>query len=405
MGGCRICGGDLSVFLDLGRQPLSDVFRDPADDSPEFWYHLQVAVCAACRMVQLRDEVPRERMFHGDYPFRTSTSQRMIDHFTRTATRFHEQELTGADPFVVEIGCNDGTMLATLAARGVRHLGVDPATSAVADARRRGVNAVADYFERASAERIRKQHGAADLVYAANTICHIPYLDSILAGLDVLLREDGVFVFEDPYLGDVIDLGSFDQIYDEHFYLFSATTVADLAARFGFALVDVERLPVHGGEVRYTLARRGTRPTSPAVAALIAEEARRDLHADQTLANFAEEVARRRTQLVATLTALRAEGNTIAGYGATAKSATVLNYCGIGPELVPVIYDTTPGKQGLLAPGSHIPVRAFPADPADYPDCFLLLAWNHAEEIMAKETAFRAAGGRWVRYVPEVSVS
>ena len=400
---CRCCDDATTEFLDLGRQPLSDSFRTEVPDD-EFCYDLRVAQCDTCQMVQLVAEVPREQMFTSDYPFLTSTSSGMVRHFTATATWLRQTWASGPDPFVVEMGSNDGTMLATLAELGVRHLGVDPAADAGVDAAARGVATLTDFFEARTALAIAAEHGPADVVFAANTLCHIPYLDEIFAGLDALLRPDGVFVFEDPYLGDIVRLGSFDQIYDEHFYLFSATSVARLAARHGFELVDVAPLPTHGGEVRYTLARTGRQPVSPAVTDLIEAEVHSRLHDLDTLRGFAAEVARRRGELVARLTEFRDAGVRVAGYAATAKSATVLNYCGIGPDLVPVVYDTTPAKQGRLTPGSHIPVRPFPALD-DAPDVYLLFAWNHAEEIMAKEEAFAKRGGRWLRYVPDVTVT
>jgi methylation protein EvaC len=398
-----VCQGTETVFLDLGRQPLSDVFPDPRDPTPEFFYDLRVASCDSCGSVQLADEVPRERMFGQDYPFRTSSSARMTSHFRAMADRLVTLARR-ADPFIIEIGCNDGTLLAALAERGTRHLGVDPAANLVKEANARGVEAIAAFFEAQTGHDIHAEHGPADVVYAANTLCHIPYLDEIFAGLDAVLSPDGVFVFEDPYLGDIVHLGSFDQIYDEHFWFFSATSVARIAERHGFELVDVERLPVHGGEVRYTVARAGRRPVTGAVAQRRAEEERRRLPDPEVLHAFATTVAARRTELVDILTTLRAEGRTVAGYAATAKSATVLNYCGIGASLLPVVYDTTPEKQGRLTPGSGIPVQPFPADPSAYPDCFLLFAWNHTEEILAKEQAFAERGGRWVRYVPRVTV-
>ncbi len=175
-----------------------------------------------------------------------------------------------------------------------------------------------------------------------------------------------------------------------------------MARRSGFELVGVERLPVHGGEVRYTLARAGARRRSPAVDELLAAEASAGVTDLATLRGFAARVERTRDELVELLTGLRDKGATVAGYGATAKSATVLNYCGIGPELVPFICDTTPAKQGRLTPGSGIPVRGPEAFAGPYPEYAVLFAWNHAEEIMAKERAFREAGGRWILYVPEV---
>ncbi|QYC42721.1 Sarcosine/dimethylglycine N-methyltransferase [Nonomuraea coxensis DSM 45129] len=399
---CRICSGRLHPFADFGSQPLSDAFAAPGDPAEPFAFHLAAGVCAGCSTVQLLEEVPRERMFHADYPYLSSGSAVMREHFESLAKRLLTTELTGPDPFVVELGCNDGAMLAVIADAGVRHLGVEPSGGVADVAAAKGVRVRKDFFEAATAAAVLAEDGPADVVYAANTLCHIPYLDSIMEGLDTLLRPGGVFVFEDPYLGDIVERASFDQIYDEHFYYFSATSVRGLARRHGFELVDVERLPVHGGEVRYTLARQGARTPAPAVAELLAAEEAAALHEPATLRRFAARVAGTRDRLVTLLTGLRDQGARVYGYGATAKSATVLNYCGIGPDLITFVSDTTPAKQGRLTPGSHIPVRGPEAFADPYPDYAVLFAWNHAAEIMAKESGFGAAGGTWILYVPEV---
>jgi methylation protein EvaC len=401
---CRICGGSLREVLDFGQQPISDAFRVPESTGEEFFFRLAVGCCVSCHLVQQLDEVPRQRMFHRDYPYRSSGSNLMREHFQRLALRLLETELVRPDPFVVEIGSNDGVMLRTVSEAGVRHLGVDPSAGAANVAGAAGVRTRTEFFEQATAIAIREQDGPADVVFSANTISHIAYLDSIFAGLHTLLATDGVFVFEDRYLGDIIDNNAFDQIYDEHFYLFSIRSVRNLARRFGFELVDAEHHPVHGGTIRYTVARQGQRrPTAVIEEFLAAEDARR-LTDPATFTRFADNVRRIRDELVAVLHEIRADGKTVVGYGATAKSATTMNYCGLGPDLVPFVCDSTPDKQGRLTPGSHIPVLPPSAFADPYPDFALLFAWNHAEEIMAKERAFRESGGRWIQYVPEVRV-
>lgn len=401
---CRVCGGTVSEFFDFGRQPLSDAFVEPDATAGEFSFRLAVGVCASCTMVQLMEEVPRERMFHADYPYVSSGSAVMRKHFSLLAERFLATELTGADPFIVELGCNDGVMLGTVAEAGVRHLGVEPSGGVARMAAAKGVRVRNDFFEESTAAQIRAEDGPANVIYAANTLCHIPYLDSVLTGVTTLLAPDGVFVFEDPYFGDILERTSFDQIYDEHFYFFTVSAVRAAAGRFGLELVDVERLPVHGGEVRYTLARAGTRSVSPAVEELAAQETAARMTEPDTLAAFGERVERIRHDLVALLRDLRAAGKRVVGYGATAKSATVLNFCGIGPDDIAFVCDTTPAKQGRLTPGSHIPVRPAEAFRAGGHDHAVLFAWNHAEEIMANERDYRLAGGRWILYVPEVHV-
>ncbi|HET9144260.1 class I SAM-dependent methyltransferase [Actinophytocola sp.] len=397
---CRICAGPVSEFADFGAQPLSDAFRLPDEVSEEFFFRLAVGMCSACTMVQLIEEVPRELMFHAGYPYYSSGSAVMRAHFERTAHRFLDH--AGPDGLIVEVGCNDGAMLHVVAEAGRRHVGIEPSGAVAAVAAQRGVRVRGDFFDADVAADIRATDGPAQVIFAANTLCHIPYVDSVLFGVAELLAPDGMFVFEDPYFADILAQTSFDQIYDEHFYFFTARSVAALAGRHGLRLVDVERLPVHGGEVRYTLMRAGAREPSAAVADLLAAESAARITEEVTLKQFRTGVERIRDDLTGLLTRLRAQGHTVAGYGATAKSATVTNFCGIGPDLVSYICDTTPAKQGRLSPGAHIPVRPHETFAAGPPDYALLFAWNHAAEIMANEREFSRRGGRWIRYVPTV---
>ncbi|WP_062346065.1 class I SAM-dependent methyltransferase [Herbidospora yilanensis] len=400
---CRVCGGTVREFFDFGRQPLSDAFLPPgADLGEEFFYRLATGLCESCTMVQLMEEVPRERMFHQEYPYHSSGSAYMRGHFEELAKRLLTTELAGDDPFVVEVGCNDGVMIKALAEAGVRHLGVEPSGGVADLAAAKGIRVRKSFFEESTAREILAADGPADVIYAANTLCHIPYIGSVLSGVSALLAPTGVFVFEDPYLSDIVEQTSFDQIYDEHFFFFTVRSVQAMAAGHGLELVDVERLPVHGGEVRYTLAHAGARPPSPAVAELLAEEDARRLGELDTLRRFGENVLSIRDDLTALLRRLRAEGKRVVAYGATAKSATVTNLCGIGPDLVEFVCDTTPAKQGRLTPGTHIPVVPPEEFSRSYPDYALLFAWNHAAEIMAKEQAFTDSGGQWILYVPSV---
>ncbi len=400
---CRVCGGTVTEFFDFGRQPLSDAFLKPsADFSQEFFFRLAVGLCGTCTMVQLMEEVPRDRMFNEDYPYFSSGSTFMRSHFESLAKYLLANELTADDPFVVEMGCNDGVMLKTIADAGVRHLGVEPSASVADVAASKGVRVRKSFFEESTAREILAADGPADIIYAANTLCHIPYMDSILDGVAALLKPTGAFIFEDPYLGEIVARTSFDQIYDEHFYFFTLRSVQEMASRHGLELVDAERLTVHGGEVRYTLAPKGQRKPTEAMQKLLAEEEAQNLTDIATLRGFGAKVERNRDDLLAVLRKAKDEGKRVVAYGATAKSATVTNLAGIGPDLVEFVCDTTPAKQGRVTPGTHIPVREPSAFTSDYPDYALLFAWNHAEEIMAKETAFADAGGKWILYVPDV---
>ncbi|MFH8595858.1 class I SAM-dependent methyltransferase [Streptomyces rimosus] len=402
---CRVCAAPLRTFLDLGDHPLSSAFLTPAEAldgaKDTVRYRLAAGQCERCALVQLTGNVPYERRPHQGYPYHSSGSAVMHEHFRAAGLHLLRTELHGARGALgVEIGRTDGVVLRTLAAAGVRPLAFEPSGRCGYGAAR----VRPDFLTAASAREAVAAEGRARVVYAANTVCDIADLPGLFAGLDELLTADGAFVFEDPYLGEIVRRTAFDQFYDEHRWYFTATSVRALAERYGFRLTGVERLPVHGGQLRYVLTRAGRRRPAPEVAEVLAEEEARGLTGPATLDAFAGRVERVRGDLVALLEALRAAGRTVAGYGATAKSCTVATYCGLGPHLVPYVCDSTPAKQGRVTPGAHIPVRP-PADfAAPYPDYALLFAWNHAEEIMAKEQAFRAAGGRWILYVPEVRV-
>ncbi|MGI5186158.1 methyltransferase domain-containing protein [Dactylosporangium sp. CA-152071] len=401
---CRVCQGSVRQVLDLGRQPSANAFLPPAAVADEVFFHLAAGVCETCTLLQLMDETPSGLRYRDSYRYEASGSKGAQAHFARVAEHFLAEELTGKDAFIVEIGCNDGVMLDSVARAGVRHLGVEPAKGVAKLAEARGVTITNEFFGPSSAVDIRQLHGAADVIYGANTICSIADITGLMRGVNTLLSADGIFVFEEPYAGTVVTGRAFDQIYDEHVFYFSVRSVMVMAERFGFELVDVDHVAQHGGELRYTLARTGVRTPSPMVEKQRRVEMEADLTDSDMLQRWSTAVHDTRNDLVALLRGLRADGRRIAGYGAPAKATTVTNFCGIGPELLPFVCDSTPGKQGRLMPGSHIPIVSPDAFRDEYPEYVVLFAWNHADEIIAKEQAFRDLGNKWILYVPDVRI-
>jgi methylation protein EvaC len=401
---CGICQTPIQPFISFGRMPMANGFLTPVEFGDEPFFELGVGVCPKCRMVQLTELVGREKMFHEHYAFFSSTSARMVAHFQRLAEKVRSTHLAKDDPFVVEIGSNDGGMLEHFARAGIRHLGVEPSANVAEAARRKGVQTICEFFDEPLARRIVSTHGQTDAFLGANVMCHIPGLHSVIAGIKLLLKPSGVLIFEDPYLGDIIAKTSYDQIYDEHAFYFSVTPLDYLFAEHDLEIVDLAPQPVHGGSMRYTVAHRGVLPVSSAVTAQRNQELALGLTQPATFDQFRRNVEKSRDELMGLLRRFKAEGKRVVGYAATSKSTTVTNYCGITPDLVEFICDTTPIKQGKYSPGVHIPVRPYAEFAARHPDYALLFAWNHAEEIMAKETAFTASGGRWIVYVPRVGV-
>jgi methylation protein EvaC len=355
-------------------------------------------------MVQIVDQPDREQMFNENYALFSGTSKFMTRHFKEFAQHVMDDYIKSKDPFVVEIGSNDGIMLQNFAAKGIRHLGIEPSANVAKVAMDKGINTVNQFFDEELARKIVKENGQADAFIAANVMCHIPYMHSVVEGIRILLKPDGIVMFEDPYMGDVLEKTSYDQIYDEHVFLFSVRSINYLFNQHGMEVVDVEPQETHGGSMRYVIAHKGAKKVSSNVPAQLEKEKKLGLDKAATYQRFKENCEKSKAELVGLLKDLKAQGKKVAGYAATSKSTTVINYCGITPDLISYISDTTPIKQGKFSPGAHIPVKPYEDFVKDYPDYAVLFAWNHSKEIMAKEQKYMQSGGKWISFVPKVQV-
>lgn len=402
---CRICNEPLVPVIDFGRQPLGNGFLLPDQFEDEHFFPMRVGFSDKSMMLQLIDQPAPELMFHENYAFLSGTSKHMEQHFREFAQQLMGSKcLDNDDPFVVELGCNDGIMLKNFAQSNVRHLGIEPAKNVATIANGKGVRTLSQFFTESVAQRILESDGQADAIIAANVLCHIPDIRNVIAGIRALLKPTGVLVFEDPYLGDVISKTSYDQVYDEHVFLFSGHSVQYLFGLYDMELIDVQPQKTHGGSMRYHLAQTGAYPVQESVSKILENEKKLGLNRASSFCDFSRKVEQSRVDLVSLLQDLKSQGKRIAGYGATSKSTTILNYCNIGPDLIEFISDTTPIKQGKFTPGMHIPVKPYDTFVANPPDYAVLFAWNHAEEIMAKENGFMEGGGRWIVHVPKVGV-
>lgn len=404
MSKCKVCDLSVEPFVSFGKMPIANGFLMPQQFDTEYFFELSVGFCPRCKMVQLMEQPKQEMMFHENYAFFSSTSNRMATHFKEFADFIKKNYLKSKDPFVAEIGSNDGIMLTNFASAGIRHLGVEPSANVAEVARSKGINSISKFFDEALANEIVAEYGQADAFLAANCMCHIPYLHSIAEGVRLLLKPEGLLAFEDPYMGDIIEKTSYDQIYDEHAFYFSVASVGYLFGKHGMEVFDVMPQDVHGGSMRYLVGHKGAHRVSEKVRAQCAKEESIGLGKPETYDRLRKNIEHSRDELMKTLKNVKRQGKRVVGYAATSKSTTVINYCGIMTDLVEYISDTTPIKQGKFSPGAHIPVRSYEEFKGNYPEYSLLFGWNHAVEIMAKEQAFKAAGGKWIVYVPEVKV-
>jgi len=401
---CLICKNNFEPFISFGMMPIANGFLPSEKFDEEYFFELQAGFCSSCKTVQLVNQPKREMMFHDNYAFFSSTSKGMANHFRLLAENTMKKYLAQNDNnFVVEIGCNDGILLKHFAKAGINHIGVEPSLNVALEANKNGVNTISEFFDENVAKKIIDKYGNADLILAANVMCHIPYIHSVMAGIKKLLKPKGVFIFEDPYLGDIVEKTSYDQIYDEHVFYFSITSVNNLLKYYDLEIIDIFHQKVHGGSMRYLVSHKGKRNISDSVIKQIRKEEEIGLNLLQTYDNLRKRIEKSRDQLIKILKDINEKGKRVVGYAATSKSTTVINYCGINKNLLEYICDTTPIKQGLFTPGAHIPVKPYSEFLNNYPDYALLFAWNHFDEIWTKEHNYNKIG-KWVLYVPEVKI-
>lgn len=401
---CRICQTQYDPFISFGKMPIANGFLTQEQFSDEYFFDLKTGFCPQCHMVQIVKQPDRTKMFHENYAFYSSTSTRMATHFKQFAESVLEDHLKSPDPFVVEIGSNDGIILQHFASAGIRHLGIEPSTNVAKVAIDRGIQTVCEFFDEQLALQIVEKHGQADAFLGANVMCHLPYIHSIVEGIKKILKPDGILQFEDPYIGDILENITYDQIYDEHVFLFSVSSIKYLFEQHGMEVIDIQPQETHGGSMRYVIAHKGRHSVSDRVNQKITKEESLGLNTQDTYDGFRKNCEHSRDRLMDLLNSIRQKGQRIVGYAATSKSTTTINYCGITSDHIEFLSDTTPLKQGKFSPGAHIPVRPHEDFTANYPDYALLFAYNHAKEIMAKEQNFMESGGKWIVYMPTVQI-
>ncbi len=401
---CWSCGGgDLAPVLDLGRTPLANSLVRPEDAAlADAAFPLELAFCRGCALVQITESVPPSQLF-SEYLYFSSFSDTMLRHARTLVERLTRDRKLGPSSLVVEVASNDGYLLQYYRDAGVQVLGVEPAQNIAKVAVEKGIPTVADFFGDALAQGLRAEGRRADVMHANNVLAHVPDLNGFVRGFKTLLADDGVAIFEAPYVRDMIEGVEFDTIYHEHLCYFSLTALDGLFRRNGLAVVRVERVPIHGGSLRVFVSHEGT-PADETVAATLADERREGLDALPYYEQFSRRVRDLQRVLVALLKDLKKGGARIAAYGASAKGSTLLNAFGIGAELIDFVVDRSTYKQGRLTPGTHLPIRAPEALLSEQPDYALLLTWNFEAEILAQQAEYRARGGRFIVPVPSVRV-
>lgn len=405
-GTCRACGGTgLRRFLSLGPMPLANSFlRSSAEFAVEQSFPLDVYFCEGCSMVQIADVINPEILFRN-YIYVTGTSETIAAHNCQYAATVTDILRLGPEDLVIEVASNDGSLLKCFKERGARTLGVEPATNIAKIARERGIETVNEFFDLPSAMRIRRSYGPARAVIGNNVLAHVDDTQDFLRGCKEVIASDGLVIIEMPYLGDLLERLEYDTIYHEHLCYFSVNSLIRLCDSAGLSIVQLDHIPIHGGSLRMYAGHKETHHWHGAeVLEWAADEKSAGVTEFWRYEQLAHDIERNRAAHLRLLHQLKAEGRSIAGYGAPAKGNTLLNYCGITTELLPYTVDKNPMKVGLYTPGMHIPVLPVSTLLERQPDYVLILAWNFAEEIMRQQWDYRDRGGQFIIPIPEVTV-
>lgn len=404
---CQSCGAPLTrTLVDLGLQPLSNAFVRPQNaGTPDKTYPLHARVCDACLLVQVENLVPPDEIFTQDYAYFSSFSDSWLAHCQAYVKTVVARFTLGANSKAVEIASNDGYMLQYMLAAGVPSLGVEPSANVAQAAIAKGVPTHIAFFGEETARQLIQDGHAADLLASKNVLAHVPNINDFVAGVAVLLKPEGVYTVEFPHLLNLIEKVQFDTIYHEHFTYLSLLAIERIFARHGLRIFDIEEVATHGGSLRvYACRESASQPTSPNVARVRDKEIAAALDRAEGYAGFTVRVEKVRADLNAFLKQAKAEGKSVAAYGAAAKGNTLFNYCGTSEADIAFVCDRSPAKQDRLLPGSRIPVRAPEAIPASQPDYVFIVPWNIRDEIVTQLSQIRDWGGRFVTAIPELQI-
>lgn len=402
-GACRFCSAPLeTVMVDLGVSPLCESFlRADQLDAMEPHYPLKVLVCPDCYLAQLGQYVAVGDIFH-EYAYFSSYSTSWVEHAKRYVHAIAERRGLSGDSFVVELASNDGYLLQHFLPLGIPVMGIEPAANVAEVAKAKGVPTRVDFFGRELARKLVAEGKRADVIIGNNVLAQVPDLNDFVGGISILLAPDGIVTLEFPHLLRLIEERQFDTIYHEHFSYFSLVSIEKIAERHGLTVVDVEELPTHGGSLRVYLQHRDAgAEASPLAAELVERERAFGLTEMKTYADFEMAVRSLKQELLLLLARLKQEGKSIVGYGAPGKGNTLLNYCGIGPDMISFTVDRNPYKHGRFTPGRHLPI--YPPDEleAAKPDYVFILPWNLKTEIMDQLSFIAEWGGKFIIPVPK----
>ena len=385
---CKITNKNISPFMSFGKMPIANGFLKNEQFGKEFFFDMEVGFSEDVSLFQLKDHPSPEQMFNERYPFFTSSSKFMTAHFKNFAD-YLTKNFINSNSKVIEIGSNDGTLLKNFKDLGIECVGFEPSKNVSDRANSNGIKTINKFFSSKNLSDAKEFVTKTDLICASNVICHIPDLNDLIISIDKMLTKNGSFIFEEPYLGSMFEKVSYDQIYDEHIYIFSASSISKIFQLYDFELIDILPQPTHGGSMRYIIQRKNRNKKSKNLIKILENEKLRKLDVLESCIQFKKNCETSKMQLIKKINKLKEQNKSICGYAATSKSTTILNYCKIDNKTIKFICDTTPEKIGKFSPGMHIPIVDMKYFKDNITDSIYLFAWNHKEEIFKKENTLK----------------
>ena len=395
---CKLTNKDIVPFMSFGKMPLANGFLNKDAFNTEYFFEMEVGFSEDLSLFQLNDHPKPEKMFNKKYPFYTGSSELMKLHFKKYAD-WIKSEFLKSNSKLIEIGSNDGTFLSNFKNYDIDCVGFEPSENVALKAKKNNIKIINGFFNTYNIKTLRDYTGNTDIICASNVICHIPDLKNLILCIDKLLSKKGFFIFEEPYMGSMFEKVSFDQVYDEHIYLFSINSVKKIFNLYNFELIDVLPQPTHGGSMRYIISRKNEHIISERVIKGLFVENKNNLDNLKSCLEFKKNCEKSKEKIITKVKKFKKEGKEICGYAATSKSTTILNYCNLDTNFINFICDTTKEKIGKFSPGTHIPIVPVSHFHKNLPDVAYLFAWNHKKEIFAKEKNFIKKGGQWISHV------
>jgi methylation protein EvaC len=392
---CKVSGKNIKPFMNFGKMPMANGFIEKKNFKNEFFYNLEVGFCEYNYLFQVNDHPKSQKIFNNKYPFYTGKSKFMRDHF-KNYFLWAQKNYLKDNSKIIEIGSNDGTFLSNFKEKNYEHCGFEPSKNVADVSKKLNLKVINNFFNYKNSSKLKKFKSNTDLICAANVISHIPNLNDLIKGIELLLSKNGVFVFEEPYLGSMFKKTSYDQIYDAHVFMFSLLSVREIFKKFDLELIDACPQITHGGSMRYVIGRKKNREVSKRIKLLIQKELSMNLNNIKSCIKFKNNCEESKEKFKNKLINLKKKGYKICGYAAAAKSTTLLNYCNINNNFIDYIADSTSEKIGKFSPGMHIPIVSIDYFRKNPPDIAVLFSWNHKNEILEKEKNFAKKGGKWL---------